>query len=359
MNQVYKHSFPVPRFLSMPSCAIDISDQSIKYGELVSTSSGLNLGRYGQVKIPEGAIISGKIEKPKLLVETLKSLKEQEKITFIRVSLPEEQMYLFNILLPVLPYKEIRETILLQLEEHIPITANEAVFDYEIAKVKGAQMVVQVLATSISLIESYLSVFSQSGLVPVSFELEAQATARAVCDPTLTTATMIVDFGETRTGISIEHEGRVYFTSTFDMGGKVLTDMIAKNFNISFEEAEKMKKSYGIKASGKENEIFPVILSGLSVLRDELEKDLQYWHNHLGEDGEPHPEITKIILCGGDANLAGIAEYLGGSLKISVEPSNSWRNIVDINNYVPEMPFEESLSYTTVLGLALADFTAL
>jgi type IV pilus assembly protein PilM len=358
MNHEYKHQFPAPRFLSMPSCAIDISDQSIKYGELIPTPDGLVLGRYGQEKVPEGAVVSGKIENATLLADVLRSLREREHLSFIRVSLPEEQMYLFNIVLPILPYNEIRETILLQIEEHIPIGADEAVFDYEVLKIFGEQMLVQVLATPISIIDSYLAVFRDAGLIPLSFEIEAQAIARAVCSPNDTSAVLIVDFGETRTGISIAYQDRVYFTSTFDMGGKRLTEMVAKNFGISFEAAEKMKRSYGLVGSGEQNELFAVILSGLSVLRDEIEKDYMYWHNHNGEDGEPHPKIEKVILCGGDANLAGIAEYISGSLKIPVEHANTWKNITDVKKLIPEMSFDESLSFTTVLGLSLGDFTS-
>jgi type IV pilus assembly protein PilM len=359
MNHQYKHQFPAPRFLSMPSCAIDISDQSIKYGELISTSSGLAIGRYGQERIPDGAIVSGKIQQPALLVGVLKALRQRQHLTFIRVSLPEEQMYLFNLVLPILPYKQIRETILLQLEEHIPISAVDAEFDYKIIRTFGEQMIVQVVATPTTLIDSYLSVFNEAGLVPLSFELEAQAIARAVCNVNDPSAIMIVDFGETRTGISIAYQGQALFTSTFDMGGKRLTEVVAKNFGVSFEEAEKMKRTFGIAGSGKENELFLAMLSGLSVMRDEIEKDYQYWHNHPGEDGEPRPKIEKIILCGGDANLAGIAEYLSGSLKIPVDHANTWKNIIDIKETIPEMPFEESLSYVTVLGLCLGDFTVI
>lgn len=359
MTEIYKHQFPAPRFLAMPSCAIDISDQSIKYGELIPSSNGLVVGRYGQKRIPDGIVVSGKINNPDALVSALKELRQRENLNFIRVSLPEEQMYLFTLALPILPYEEIRETVLLQLEEHIPITASEAVFDCDIISTKGEVMNVQVLATSASLIDSYLSVFSQAGLIPLSFELESQATARAVCDPHEDTAVMIVDFGETRTGISIAYHDRVYFTSTFDMGGKVLTSMIAKNFSVSMEEAEKMKKSYGSTGSGKENEFFSVILSILSVLRDELQKDYLYWHSHNGEDGEPRPKIEKIILCGGDSNLVGISEYISGSMKIPVEHANAWKNITDINTTIPKMTYKESLSFTTVLGLCLGDFTSI
>ena len=44
------------------------------------------------------------------------------------------------------------------------------------------------------------------------------------------------------------------------------------------------------------------------------------------------------------------------SMKVKVEHANIWMNISDMKEVVPEMSFEESLSYTTVIGLALGDF---
>jgi len=119
----------------MNSCAIDISDQSIKYGELIATSSGPRLGKYGKEKIPEGVVVSGKIEKENELVRILKKIKEKEDLHFIRVSLPEEQMYLFTLSLPKLDdNNNMRDMILLQIEEHIPLKAPDCLFDFSIIK---------------------------------------------------------------------------------------------------------------------------------------------------------------------------------------------------------------------------------
>ena len=61
MKRLYSHYFPTPSYLSMNSFAIDISDQSIKYGELLPTSQGLRFGKYGEEKITDGIVSSGKI----------------------------------------------------------------------------------------------------------------------------------------------------------------------------------------------------------------------------------------------------------------------------------------------------------
>lgn len=355
MKPLYNRYFPTPSFLAMNSCALDISDLSIKYGELLVTSHGLRLGRFGEEDIPAGIIVSGKIEKENELIKILTSLRKRERMHFVRISLPEEQMYLFTVTLPLMKGDEIRDSILLQLEEHIPLQAVDTVFDYEIISQGTEGVVVQVLALSSNVIESYVSVLRESGLVPLSFELEAQAIARAVIPYEDTSTVMVVDFGKTRTGVSIAEKGRVLFTTTLDIGGATLTSMIAKNFSISTEEAEQMKRASGLESTSGTEDIFPVILNGLSVLRDELTKQYDYWKNRT-KDGTHHSEISKIILCGGDSNLRGLAEYLESSMMLKIEHANAWANISTMEISVPDMSREDSFSYATVLGLALADY---
>lgn len=356
MKQLYNRHFPTPSYLSMDSFSIDISDQSVKYGELLATPLGLRLGRFGKEKIPEGVVVSGKIEDQERLVSILKNLKEKENMKFVRVSLPEEQMYLFTLSLPKVKEKELRNIILLQIEEHIPLKAMDTVFEYDIISSSDQNVLVEVSAIASATIEGYMSALENAGLKALSFELEAQAIARAVIAEEDKEPTMIVDFGDTRTGVSIIHDGKVFFTTTLDMGGINLTNMIAKNFSLSFEKAEEMKRSYGLDGISNIEDIFPIILNGISVLRDELNKQYQYWKNH-DNCGIKHDEIDRIILCGGDANLTGLADYLEASMKIKVSHANAWVNISDMEVSVPSMSFEESLGYATVLGLALGGFS--
>lgn len=348
--------FPIPNFFVTPSFGLDISDESLKFVELVSTTHGIKMGRYGERKIPHGIIESGKIKDPQKMEEILSSLRKEEGLKSVRVSLPEEQVYLFRLKLDKEGLENVREAIELSLEEHIPISAEGAIFDYQLISEDEKKIDLQIAAIPKNVIEEYLAVFQNAKISAQSFELEAQAIGRAVVKGEDTDTYMIVDFGQTRTGIFIISRGVVTFTSTLDVGGITLNNIIAKNFKISIEEAKQAKQEFGLQRNTANKEIFAVLLNSVSILRDEIVKHFLYWHTHKDENGANNPTIKKIILCGGDANLIGLTDYLSVSMKSPVEMANVWTNIVDTKNYIPEITFRQSLSFATAVGLALGDF---
>ena len=355
-NRFFFRFFPPPKILSTSSFGLDISDESLKFVELVPTKDGIGLGRYGERAIPLGVIESGKIKDSKKMEEILSSLRKEEGVKSVRVSLPEEQVYLFQLRLEKAGLKNVREAIELALEEHVPITAEDAIFDYELVKEDTQSLEVQVTAIPKNIIENYLSIFKNSDISVQSFELEAQAISRSVIRDGDPETYMIVDFGKKRTGIFIVSGGIVMFTSTLDLGGVMLTNMIQKNFGVSFEEANKMKQKYGLERNVENKEVFAVLLNSVSVLRDEIVKHFLYWHTHKDENGKNNPVIKKIIFCGGDANLIGLSDYISVSMKSSVEMANVWKNITNTEKSIPEMYFKQALAFATALGLALGDF---
>lgn len=352
----FNRFFPTPKFLMAPSFGLDISDESLKFAELIPVKGGIRIGRYGERKIPAGIIESGKIKDPQKLEQVLLSLRREEDIRFVRVSLPEEQIYLFQLQLEKAGLVNVREGIELSLEEHIPIPAQDAIFDYELVGEDAKSLEIQVAAIPKNVIENYLAVFRNSQMSVQSFELEAQAISRAVIKKGDLDTYMIVDFGQTRTGIFIISRGVAVLTSTLDLGGVMLNNVIQKSFKVNFEEAEKIKRKFGLQRNMENRDIFSVLLNIVSVLRDEVVKHLVYWHTHKDEEGRDHPMIKKIILCGGDANLIGLAEYFSISTKNKVEIANVWTNIGDTGKHIPEITLNHSLTFAAVLGLALGDF---
>jgi len=215
---------------------------------------------------------------------------------------------------------------------------------------------VQIAATQKAVSESYLSVFENTDFLVQSLEIEAQAISRSVVKKGDNETYMIVDFGEKRTGIFIISEGEVAFTSTFSFGGITLSKMMQKSFNISLAEAEKMKKQYGLQRNLDNKEIFPILLNGVSVLRDEIAKHLQYWNRHKDDEHSRTP-VKKVLLCGGSSNIIGLSDYLSVSLKTKVEIANAWLNIRGKGNTkIPKIELHKSLSFATAVGLALGDF---
>ncbi len=347
--------FPIPKYITLGAVGFDISDQSIRFVELFPTSNGIRLGRFGERTIPEGVLQNGKIADTKRFQEVLQEIKKFYSFNFIRASLPEEQVYLFTLRVPHVPFKEIRQSVEFQLEDHIPINAPDAVFDFEILSEDKDNYELQVSAVPEAIVTTYASMLKGAGLTPVSLELEAQAIARAIVKPDDMSTYMIVDFGNTRTGVSFVSRGVVMFASTIDVGGLLQTTMIAKNFNIPIEEAEKLKREKGLMRSNENKELFSVLLNSVAILRDEINKHFIFWHSHKDDTGAPHPNVEKILICGGNANLIGLADYLSMSLKVTVVHADVWVNVTDRSNYIPSLSQEISMSYATAIGLALGD----
>ncbi len=356
LNKFLFQFFPPPNFLMTPSFGFDLSDKSLKFVELIETKKGIKIGKYGEREISAGIIESGKIKNREKLKEILASLRKEEGIKFVRVSLPEEQVYLFTLRLEKAGLKKIREAIELVLEEHVPISAKEAIFDFDLIKEDPEGLDIQVAVVPKSIIEDYMSIFKDVSISVQSFEAETQAISRAVIKKGDPETYLVVDFGHDRTGIFIVSQGIVVLSSTFDIGGAALNKMIQKNFNISPEEAEKMKRQYGLERNAQNKEIFAVLLNSASVLRDEVARYLLYWNTHKNEEGKRYPLIKKIILCGGDSNLTGFSEYLSVSTRNKVEMANVWINITKTEENIPEISFSQSLRFAPAIGLALGNF---
>ncbi len=94
----------------------------------------------------------------------------------------------------------------------------------------------------------------------------------------------------------------------------------------------------------------PLLLNLVSQIRTHL----GYYRSHVAKSKlSDKGTINKILLCGSGANLKGLAPFLADQLKVEVEPGNPWVNVLkEPLKKTPCIDFEESLGFTTALGLA-------
>lgn len=345
--------FPVPKYLTLSAVGLDISDRSIRVLGLTETRHGPEVFMYAEERIEEGALSQGKIINPELFKKALKNLKDKYDFRFVRVSLPEEQVYLFTLEMPKIDPSEIRTSIELQLEDHILISSAEAYMDYELILETDKTYIMQVAAIPTDVADQYFSVFEELDVVPISFELESQALARAVIPKNNNECYMLVDYGNSRTGISFIQDGKVVYTTTVPLGGNDQTIKIQNAKNINHEEAERLKRSSGLLVVSGDDSVYDIILPSVSALRGEVYKHFIYWNTHKEEGKIVHKPVTKILLCGGTSNLPGLTDYLCASMQMTVEIANAWVNVTDFSNYIPPINKEESLAYATAIGLAM------
>lgn len=352
--------FPPPNYLLMPAVGLDISDRSIKFIELERKNGGFSVSKFGSRNLPQGIIESGVIKQKEKFIDFLKSIKEESGAKFINVSLPEEKAFLSRIKIPAVKEEELRSILEFQFEEHIPLPVHDSVFDFEVAEKKrggGKEefLDLNVVAFPKSLVESYRDAFKEAGFTPLAFEMEAYAFARVVVPKEEKNSCFLVDIGKTRTTFAIINSGSMQFASTVEIGGDNFDVALAKGLNISQLKAEEIKKERGLMRNKDNDKNFNFLLPIASAIRDEVSKHIIFWNSHL-DDKDNENLISKIILCGGEANLKGFPEYLSYELKLPVEISNPWVNIVSFEKEIPELEFEESLSYAVAIGLSLRSF---
>jgi len=329
--------FPLPSYLRIPSVGIDISDRTIKYVELEKRPRGLCVKKFGRKIIEKGLVEGGEIKNPDKLIEALSLVRKDVANKYVIASLPEEKAFVKTVTLPFMPVQKIKSALELQMEEMVPFSPKEIVFDFQVisgSPGRDIKIFINVLPEKISL--AYAEVFEKAGFVPVVFELENQSFFRCLVPSGEKETVMIIDFGKTRTSFSIGDNGMVKFGSTVPVAREEIDKLLSKEFKIDLLEAEKLKRRQNI-ARGVDVRIINSIIALLSVMKDEAVKVRDYWSGHFSEHGSEGGEISKVILCGGDSNLLGFPEYLSSVLKIPVELGNPWVKFASFEDYVPEI----------------------
>ena len=308
--------FPPPEFLDIPYTGISISDDFIRSIRFTKKKHGLSLEVYNEKPIPVGVVSSGVINSVGELAAILEALKKELNIKYARVSLPEEKEYLFTTTIPAVSKKEIRSTIEFKIEENIPLSADEVVFDYIITNPinykKNLDVIVSAIPTKI--VEAYIEALKKAGISILSLETKSQAVTRAILTKSANGTFIVMHFGPNKAGLYVVNDRTVHFTSTIMFEGE------PRN-NISF-------------------------------LSNEIRKLEAYWSSFKEEDDAGEKHIDQIIICGENIDEMTVP-YLSANQKIPVILGNVWANAFDLNNTVPPIPFMDSLKYAPAIGLAV------
>ena len=354
-------------YKNIPSFGLDISDFSIKIAQLKKKRNGFELKSANRFSIPEGIVQEGEIKNDKKLIEMLKKAINETKGDKIRTkyavcSLPEQHAFLKVITFPKMGINELREAIKWEAEANIPFSLDEVYFGWQIISPRKENNHIDVLinAAPRKLVDKYLEVLRIAGIEPVVFEVESTAITRSlISKKSDAKPVLIIDLGFNRTSFVIfSGNGTCFTNSTSLVSNKQMLEDIAQKLNIDFKKAQSLKFKVGLGGEKEEKEIFNALLPSLTKLSEKI-KECVSFHKEYSTKNEGCPGVNEIILCGGGANLKGLPEYLSSRLKIPVSLGNPWTNILPEKNgemdlkKIPIIPYDESLAYATVLGLAI------
>lgn len=349
-------------FQNAPSFGLDISTFSLKIAKLEKNGKNLRLVSFNQVKVPLGVIDEFKVKDEAKLASIIKEAIGKAKGAKIKerhvvASLPEEKSYLDVFRLPILEEKDLAGAVRFEAENHIPMALDDVYFGFEKLPIESEKQKFQevlVVATPKEIVDSYISCLKMAGLQPVAMEVECLAVARALTQKNVIYKPLLmIDFGETRASFMIFSGRALRFTATIPVSSQSLTEALAKKLNVGLAKAEELKCQEGLYQDKEVTEAMSPILMNLA---EQVKTHLQYYISQNSKTTKTAVKLSKILLCGGGANLKGLPEFLSANLGLPVELANPWLNILPQMaraTEIPPIPFCQSLGFTTALGLAL------
>lgn len=346
----YSKFFVPPKFLEMPAVSVEISSAGIRFLCNRPTAEGLLPEKYGFIPLAPGDFFKGEILRSEAVVKALGEVRKRTGLSFVRFSLPEEKTYMFKTRLPLLSDKEIRDILDFKIEENVPLTAKEAVFDYDIIpnrQLGGLEVLVSV--APLKTVEDFQAVFETVGLTPILFSPESHNVAKSVIRHGNEQVIVVGNITENNIILSLVVSGLVYQTSSINFGSSTLTELISKYYSVSFGEAVKLKNDKLYLDSDESMEIFSYLINTISAIKDELGKFILYCNARADVLGK----VDRVFLVGKDSLIVGLSKYLSANLHLPVEVANIWVNNFSLDTYLPDLSRADSLDYANVNGLNL------
>jgi len=319
--------------------------------------------------IDQPLVVGGELREPELLADTLRTFFKKHNLPRqgVRLGIANNRIgvRIFEVA-GIEDPRQLENAIRFRAQEVLPIPIEEAVLDYHVLGERvdedGATIVRVLLVVAYrELIDRYVTACKKAGIKLVGIDLEAFALLRAMAEPRggdegpADAAVVVVAIGRDRSTFAVS-DGRVCeFTRVLDWGGGTLDVAIARELDLAPSEAEPVKREISLITEnvpeGLTAEQAQAAREGvrrqLQTFARELVSSLQFYQNQPGSLG-----IGEIVITGGTAHLAGLAEELQKLIGVRVTVGDPLAR-VRLGKKVRET--EQLGSLAVAIGLAIED----
>jgi type IV pilus assembly protein PilM len=355
-------AFTLPKFgLSKSSLVgLDIGSSSIKLAEIAMKGrhKGFELRSLGTAPLPSEAIVQGVFLNSSAIVEAIQEAAEVAKLKTkeVAAAVSGHSVIVKKVSLPSMTREELEDQIQWEAEQYIPFDVNEVNLDFQLldtSETEG-QMDVLLVAAKKDLIDDYVQVISEAGLIPSCIDVAAFAVENAFeanYDVAEGEVAALINVGAQVVNISIIENGIPAFTRDIATGGNQYTEEIQKALSISFDEAERIKTGGSDNVESQDvvpQEVDQAIRTVTETVVGEIARTLDFFTATSAES-----RIGKAYLSGGAARLAGFANAFEERTSLEVEVMNPLSRMLPSKGFDPDYLDEVAPSLSVSVGLAM------
>ncbi len=292
------------------------------------------------------------------LRETLETIKPSTNRVAVCVS--GQAAFMRFVKLPPVTEEESRVKQIVEYEarQNVPFPMDEVIWDYQLIGGDDEDLEVMFVVIKNDIVESVIDAITNVSLRPTLVDFAPAAlynVARAnhVGD---NECVMILNIGGRCTNL-LFLDGDRYFARTIPIAGFSITQQIAKEFGITAEEAEVLKRRHGFVALGGAYEepesevaatISKIIRNVMTRLHGELNRSISVYRTQQKGNKPVH-----LYLAGGSSTMAFTDNFFSEKLRLDVSYLNPFK-IVSLNNDIDVTELQEAAHiFPEVVGVGL------
>jgi len=253
----------------------------------------------------------------------------------------------------------VRQIVEYEARQNVPFSMEEVVWDYQlIASPEGEELEVMFVVVKNEIVEQITNAVQAVGLSTEVVDVapaagynagRANGAGEERCE-------MILDLGGHSTNLLFADRQR-FFARTIPIAGHSITQQISKEFGVTLEEAETMKRKHGFVALGgpyaePESEVAAavskIVRNVMTRLHGEINRSIGVYRTQ--QKGNPP---NKLYLAGGSSIMPFTDRFFADKLNMEVEYLNPFK-AVQLSPTIDAKALEEKAhAFSQVVGLAL------
>lgn len=244
------------------------------------------------------------------------------------LAIPESQVFSTILNVPFQTEKEIQNYLEIQGTKIFPKPLEQLVYSFQILgsnEVNQTETDVNIVASGRDYVERLFTLAKAAGLHVLAVESEAYAIVRSLIrgqQMNQNEGFLVVNIGSSDADMMVVKNGYVRFSRNISMGGATFSKAIAQNLNISEEQADAYRSSYGLEDTVLEGKVINAMKPVAETLIAEVKRTINYYTSR-----NAYVEFKKVIYSGSSAVMPGLMVYSAENLGIEVELANPFMGI--------------------------------
>src|ERR1700757_1116104 len=335
---------------------LDIGSSSVKGIELKKTKEGYELVSHGIETLAQDTVVDGAIMDAPSVAEKIVSIFDNQKIKAkdVATSVSGHSVIVKRVSMPLMTEEELFDRIQSEASQHIPFDIADVNLSYQLLEATENQMDVLLVAVKKDKILNHTNVLAQAGKTPVVVDIDAfglQNCFEVNYEPDAGQTVALLNIGASVMNINIVRGGVPLFTRDVSVGGNQYTDALQKELDLSFDDAERLKKGDTLPTVTDEQK-GQILRSVSDILTLEIQKTFDFFR--ATASGE---NIQRIMVAGGTARVPGLVDLLREEFAMPVEELNPFRKVlINPGKHSEDQIRELAPRLVVAVGLALRSF---